>query len=123
VGPPPGTLKTGALRARFLLEAVEDLKGRLQDNIVIKLGKPEVEVPRMAKALGATTVYAHRELAVVKGVKDGRRIGCRVITFESARRQSRFQFRSLSAARTAKIDHEMLVKCSSSIPPDTTSAK
>jgi deoxyribodipyrimidine photo-lyase len=72
----PGTLKTGALRARFLLEAVEDLKGRLQDNIVIKLGKPEVEVPRMAKALGATTVYAHREvtseeLAVVKGVKEG----------------------------------------------------
>lgn len=72
----PGTLKTGALRARFLLEAVEDLKGRLQNNIVIKLGKPEVEVPRMAKALGATTVYAHREvtseeLAVVKGVKEG----------------------------------------------------
>jgi len=72
----PGTLKTGALRARFLLEAVEDLKGRLQDNIVIKLGKPEVEVPRLAKVLGATTVYAHREvtseeLGVVKGVKEG----------------------------------------------------
>lgn len=74
----PGTLKTGALRARFLLEAVEDLKRRLQDNLVIKLGKPEVEVPRLVKALGATTVYAHREvtseeLAVVKGVQEGLR--------------------------------------------------
>lgn len=74
----PGTLKTGALRARFLLEAVQDLKIRLQGNLVVKIGKPEMEVPRLAKALGATTVYAHREvtseeLTVVKGVQEGLR--------------------------------------------------
>lgn len=72
----PGTLKTGPLRARFLLEAVEDLKIRLGGNIIVKLGKPETEVPRLAKALKVDTVYAHREVtseevAVVKGVKEG----------------------------------------------------
>ena len=72
----PGTLKTGALRARFLCEAVEDLRTRLGQNLVVKLGKPEVEVPRLAQALGVTTVYAHKEvtseeLAVVRKVKEG----------------------------------------------------
>lgn len=72
----PGTLKTGPLRARFLLEAVEDLKTRLGGNMIVKLGKPETEVPRLAKALKVDFVYAHREVtseevAVVKGVKEG----------------------------------------------------
>lgn len=72
----PGTLKTGSLRARFLLEAVEDLHARLGQNLVVKLGKPELEIPRLAQALGITTVYAHKEvtseeLAVVRKLKEG----------------------------------------------------
>ena len=59
----PGTLKTGPRRAQFLLEAVEDLRARLRaggSDLVVKLGRPEVEVPRMAVVVGASAVYAHR---------------------------------------------------------------
>lgn len=58
-----GTLKTGAGRAQFLLEAVEDLRARLRakgGDLVVKVGKPEVEVPRAAAAVGAKAVYSHR---------------------------------------------------------------
>lgn len=59
----PATLKTGGGRAQFLLEAVEDLRARLRaqgSDLVVKMGKPEVEVPRAAVAVGAKAVYAHR---------------------------------------------------------------
>lgn len=59
----PGTVKTGVNRAQFLLEAVEDLRARLRaqgGELVVKVGKPEVEVPKAAAAVGARAVYAHR---------------------------------------------------------------
>jgi deoxyribodipyrimidine photolyase len=77
----PGTLKTGALRGQFLLEAVEDLRARLRaqgSDLVVKLGRPEVEVPKAAAAVGARAVYAHRYDDVhvhVVCVREGRRGG------------------------------------------------
>ncbi len=59
----PGTEKTGALRGQFLLEAVEDLRARLRaqgSDLVVKVGRPETEIPRVAAAVGASAVYAHR---------------------------------------------------------------
>jgi deoxyribodipyrimidine photo-lyase len=72
----PDTLKTGALRTRFLCEAVEDLKARLDGNLIVKYGKPEVEVVELAKALGVEGVYTHMEVTseevqVMKGVMKG----------------------------------------------------
>ncbi|KAI3995407.1 hypothetical protein MKX01_025617 [Papaver californicum] len=59
-----GFPKTGALRAQFLIECLADLKKNLLKrglNLVIRHGKPEDILPSIAKAVGAHTIYAHRE--------------------------------------------------------------
>ncbi|OWM77253.1 hypothetical protein CDL15_Pgr028890 [Punica granatum] len=59
-----GFPKTGALRAQFLLECLDDLKKNLVKrglNLLIKHGKPEEILPSVAKAYGAHTVYAQQE--------------------------------------------------------------
>lgn len=59
-----GFPKTGALRARFLLEAVEDLRRRLQSmqsNLVVRVGPPEVVLPELAARLGAHLIVAQKE--------------------------------------------------------------
>lgn len=59
-----GFPKTGAFRARFLLESLTDLREGLrsrQSDLVIRTGNPEVEIPELVKALGITAVYYHRE--------------------------------------------------------------
>ncbi|KAK1276834.1 hypothetical protein QJS04_geneDACA004104 [Acorus gramineus] len=59
-----GFPKTGPLRARFLIECIEDLKGSLVkrgSDLLIRHGKPEDVLPMIAKAFGAHTVYAHKE--------------------------------------------------------------
>ncbi|KAA8521415.1 hypothetical protein F0562_012093 [Nyssa sinensis] len=56
--------KTGALRAQFLIDSLADLKKNLMKlglNLLIKHGKPEAILPSLAKAIGAHTVYAHKE--------------------------------------------------------------
>ncbi|CAM6096810.1 unnamed protein product [Calypogeia fissa] len=56
--------KTGELRAQFILESLEDLRKNLQDrnlDLVIRLGIPEDVVSSIAAAVGAHTVYAHKE--------------------------------------------------------------
>ncbi|KAG5541104.1 hypothetical protein RHGRI_021099 [Rhododendron griersonianum] len=59
-----GFPKTGALRARFLIECLADLKKKLMKmglNLLIQHGKPEEIIPTLVKAFGAHTVYAHKE--------------------------------------------------------------
>ncbi|XP_059643817.1 cryptochrome DASH, chloroplastic/mitochondrial [Cornus florida] len=59
-----GFPKTGALRGQFLIECLADLKKNLMKrdlNLLIKHGKPEDVLPSVAKAVGAHTVYAHKE--------------------------------------------------------------
>uniref|UniRef100_A0A0E0LEB6 Cryptochrome DASH n=1 Tax=Oryza punctata TaxID=4537 RepID=A0A0E0LEB6_ORYPU len=59
-----GFPKTGALRAQFLIECLEDLKRNLMKqglDLLIRHGKPEDILPSIAKAVSAHTVYAHKE--------------------------------------------------------------
>ncbi|CAM9003717.1 unnamed protein product [Rhodiola kirilowii] len=59
-----GFAKTGALRARFLIESLADLKENLRKhglNLLIRNGKPEDVLPSLVEAFGAHTVYAHEE--------------------------------------------------------------
>ncbi|WOL13450.1 hypothetical protein Cni_G22220 [Canna indica] len=59
-----GFPKTGALRAQFLIECLEDLKKNLMkrgSNLLIQYGKPEDILPSIAKAFCAHTVYAQKE--------------------------------------------------------------
>ncbi|PIA64166.1 hypothetical protein AQUCO_00201446v1 [Aquilegia coerulea] len=74
-----GFPKTGALRAQYLIECLDDLKKNLMKhglNLLIQHGKPEDILPSIAKASGAHTVYAHietcsEELRVERGVRAG----------------------------------------------------
>ncbi len=60
-----GFAKTGAYRAQFLCETVEDLRVGLRSrgsNLVIRQGKPEIEIPALVKALNIDAVYWHEEV-------------------------------------------------------------
>ncbi|XP_057959258.1 cryptochrome DASH, chloroplastic/mitochondrial isoform X2 [Malania oleifera] len=62
-----GFPKTGALRAQFLIECLDDLKKNLMKrglNLLIQHGKPEEILPLLAKSFGAHTVYAHKETCI-----------------------------------------------------------
>jgi deoxyribodipyrimidine photo-lyase len=61
-----GTPKTGALRARFLLESVADLRKNLQalgSELIIRTGDPAEILPQLASQYGVSEVYHHREVA------------------------------------------------------------
>lgn len=58
--------KTGPYRARFLLECVSNLRESLRERgseLLVRVGKPEEELPRLAKAVGADALYAHQEVS------------------------------------------------------------
>ncbi len=60
------TLKTGAIRASFLLECVADLKASLRKlgaDLIVRIGKPEDILPELVVKYGVTEVYHHREVA------------------------------------------------------------
>lgn len=60
-----GFPKTGAFRAQFLLESIADLCRQLRSlgsDLVIHRDRPEVVLPAIAQATGATAVYYHREV-------------------------------------------------------------
>ncbi|MGB7087894.1 MAG: DASH family cryptochrome [Phormidesmis sp.] len=60
-----GFPKTGAYRAQFLLESVADLRQslrRLGSDLLIRQGKPEVEIPALVEALKIDAVYWHEEV-------------------------------------------------------------
>lgn len=62
---PQGYDRTGPYRASFLIQAVTDLKNRLQSagaDLVVRIGRPEEVIPELARKVGASAVYAHREV-------------------------------------------------------------
>lgn len=60
------TLKTGAIRAQFLIESVSDLRQSFQKaggDLIIRLGKPEIILPELVAQYNVHEVYHHREVA------------------------------------------------------------
>jgi deoxyribodipyrimidine photo-lyase len=63
---PEGKPKTGALRARFLLESVADLRKNLQalgGELIVRIGNPAEILPQLAEQYTVNEVYHHREVA------------------------------------------------------------
>jgi len=61
-----GTLKTGNIRAKFLLESVADLRRNLQalgSELLIVHGHPAEVLPQVAEQYQVSEVYHHREVA------------------------------------------------------------
>lgn len=61
-----GTPKTGALRTRFLVESVADLRKNLQalgGDLIIRIGDPAEVLPQLAEQYAVNEVYHHREVA------------------------------------------------------------
>ena len=61
-----GVPKTGAFRARFLLESLADLRASCQargGDLVVRKGEPERVLPELAATVGARSVYCHRDAA------------------------------------------------------------
>jgi deoxyribodipyrimidine photo-lyase len=60
-----GFKRTGAFRAKFLLESVEDLRNNLRkigSDLIIRVGKPEEILTNMAAEWQAAAVYASKEV-------------------------------------------------------------
>jgi len=61
-----GTLKTGNIRAQFILESVLGLRSSLKQiggNLLIAEGSPENIIPQLVQEYEITEVYHHREVA------------------------------------------------------------
>lgn len=61
-----GSPKTGSIRARFLLEAVADLRKNLRalnSELIIRIGNPAEVLPQLALEHNVNEVYHHREVA------------------------------------------------------------
>ncbi len=61
-----GFRKTGSFRAQFLLESINDLDRQLRQlgsGLLLLRGKPEDELPKLAKQFNAHRVYAKKEVA------------------------------------------------------------
>lgn len=59
-----GFLKTGSFRARFLLQSVQQLRANLQQlgaNLMVLVGKPEEELPKLAVQYQAGSIYFSKE--------------------------------------------------------------
>ena len=82
---PAGLPKTGAFRARFLLESVDALRRRyrsLGTELIVRRGRPEAVIPALVEELGIGGVYfhtypTHEELAVERAVVGGLTVPCR----------------------------------------------
>jgi deoxyribodipyrimidine photo-lyase len=62
---PLGFKRTGTFRAKFLIESVENLRKNLQkigSDLVIRIGKPEEILAKMAADLRVAAVYASKEV-------------------------------------------------------------
>ncbi|CAH0996615.1 Cryptochrome DASH [Emticicia aquatica] len=62
---PLGFKRTGAFRTKFLIESVENLRTNLQSigsDLIIKIGKPEEILTKMAADINAAAVYASKEV-------------------------------------------------------------
>ena len=60
-----GFQKTGSFRAKFLVESVANLDSNLRklgSGLIILIGKPEVEIPKVVQRYKASIVFAKREV-------------------------------------------------------------
>jgi deoxyribodipyrimidine photo-lyase len=60
------TLKTGVIRAQFLLESIADLRKSFQNaggDLIIRVGRPENILPELVSKYQVHEVYHHREVA------------------------------------------------------------
>ena len=60
-----GFAKTGAFRAKFLIESVANLRENLRSlnsNLIIRIGHPEDVLPKLAQQLEVGSVYYHAEI-------------------------------------------------------------
>ncbi|KAF0887818.1 hypothetical protein E2562_004039 [Oryza meyeriana var. granulata] len=63
---PSGFDRTGPYRANFLLDSVADLRRSLRargGDLVVRVGRPEVVIPELARAAGVEAVFAHGEVS------------------------------------------------------------
>lgn len=61
-----GIPKTGAFRAKFLLESVQNLRENLRKkggNLLVRIGKPELILSELAREWEVTTIYTSKEAA------------------------------------------------------------
>ena len=61
-----GFAKTGPFREKFVYESLRELQKNLQERgseLIFLRGKPEELLPRLAQEVGATSVFAHKEVA------------------------------------------------------------
>jgi deoxyribodipyrimidine photo-lyase len=62
----PGLLKTGNIRAKFLIESVADLRSNLRNlggELIVRTGNPAEIIPLLAQQYEVCEVYHHREVA------------------------------------------------------------
>lgn len=60
-----GFPKTGAFRAKFLIESIADLRNTLQklgSNLIIRQQKPEIAIPQLAQELKVKSVFLIKKL-------------------------------------------------------------
>ena len=60
-----GFAKTGAFRAKFLIECVANLRENLRSlnsDLIVRIGKPEDVLPKLAQQWGITSIYYHAEV-------------------------------------------------------------
>lgn len=88
-----GFKKTGKYRAKFLLESLKDLDTQLREyrsGLVVVQGKPEEELPRVARLYNAKNVYAKKEVTTDEKKEEERVVaalwkqGCLVETFSTS---------------------------------------
>ncbi|RWV96638.1 hypothetical protein BHE74_00050478 [Ensete ventricosum] len=63
---PSGFDRTGPYRARFIIDSVAELRRGLRrrgSDLVVRIGRPEVVLPELARAAGADAIYAHWEVS------------------------------------------------------------
>src|SRR4051812_24909790 len=61
-----GFQKTGSFRAKFLLESVAELEKNLRklgSGLIVVKGKPEEELPKVAKEYSAQKIFSKKEVA------------------------------------------------------------
>ncbi|MTI41134.1 DASH family cryptochrome [Fulvivirga lutimaris] len=60
-----GFTRTGSFKTKFIIETLAQLKSDLQkigSDLVIRIGKPEILIPAIAKEVNAVKVYASKEI-------------------------------------------------------------
>lgn len=96
-----GFLRMSPLRAQFLVDTVEALRNKMRANgteLFIRVGLPEVEIPKLAKELGCSSVYSSTQYAPhEQWVQDRAR---EALTFSASDQEAA----AAAAAREGKAD-------------------